>query len=1385
MSDYHFSYTEVIPDQTIVEKWREITLNTGGRQSTLQDIKVAERSNGYCYADSTKSCTRNRFIYWRISHDVLELTEQSLDTNLSDNSIRYKFVDTPILDGITIHETHTNVIILVPTVCSVHRIIFPHPTKSRQGDYYGFHPDFVLPSIFADASAAQAKNPASFHIITNPSGAGSHLPHCSTSWYSAAKNEAYFLFAYPTGEVLLIKYNEFGGCECIELKSESIVPRFLYGLAEKFRSRSSDGNVVVSMVLHTIGLETYAFTLSKSGHLRVWSCSKGQCISVSDILSETVSGQNLSHGSQNHILRKAVGGNELEFILAVVLNFSPECQFHIMQPDISGNQFKLIKISTLFSPGVDLVDFSLTSSRIWSVWRGEDGDCSVYSATLATNSDKGSHWVPIPLEPIPDPSELKADSNLDPKETYMQYIFHPGRFSLNIISKALSIYTKSSVISDISLSANILKQQVNIAVENDIQQELQQSEVTDDDYLDCTQWCWARFYSCCIQYHVTGLRPLGILLLPSVSGAILLKKSTYSFLRPLDTLEHLYLCNDYITRNELVLHPQLGISYEETDDLIELIGVLIYLDQQLNESFKQTFENELGQLRAPDVVMDDLITNVVVDCEEEFTYLIIQKLQSCRDIYNSMHKLLELLTVQQLVNDNDDKSSPKPTSIDHLFASQLGISFVTQCLKQQAHVRYSICRNLLALQHIILHHNDENFTFFEGVRSICIPDTVLLTRIYFNIVWLTGLPIQTNVALEQSLQKLVTLKLPPVFNLKLNVNKLLMDLFVGSTGGFNAHKLMSQRDVDEETLPFWNCSLLCYLNHLFLILWPLNGNPTFSEWLLSSGQHVWLQQYVRYLNNWCDAKSSRNFLLAASFLTSSEHHKSFDLFVEAVKGIDSEQFLQRHIANVARNNNNTAIRYFLKVIQLFEAYGARNFAIELANVALSMAETKNPLRATLYSIQFKHHLALNHYEDAYKALQSNPDDDRKKDNLRDLVKTLLDKKELDVLMSFTYCNLEKLFCSILFMRARAADGVNNIYYDFLYSYQMKRGIPYLRLAGAVMYEQAFRLNQWNSIEALEKQVKCYLAAVNALSLCESKHAWVLTPIEPELQEQTVLIPSLAGSNTPYKELKLVNQLEVVSLSTIKKELALALARLRLGRIDKDSVANYTTPQELVVMLATVGIFKCALELCQTYNLSSKPVFEMLTHQCINLMETEDQESWNWLTENDLHDLPIIGNTPSDVAWQLLKTFLHQYEEDHMTTIHRFICEKILILGCFVPNWLEISYKLRNPAELIKLYFLRGYLIEATNLTCEYILAVLDRGYEYFGLEMGLVPGARPFCFPVRIIERLLHRLDKENKIDVTKPLQKEHNRLQQLYFKYLEVSSRISNETTRLQSLNI
>ena len=61
-----------------------------------------------------------------------------------------------------------------------------------------------------------------------------------------------------------------------------------------------------------------------------------------------------------------------------------------------------------------------------------------------------------------------------------------------------------------------------------------------------------------LQYHQASLRPLGLMLLPQVSGAVLLKKATFSFLRPMEHLEHMTLCSEYTYKDQFVNFALLG-----------------------------------------------------------------------------------------------------------------------------------------------------------------------------------------------------------------------------------------------------------------------------------------------------------------------------------------------------------------------------------------------------------------------------------------------------------------------------------------------------------------------------------------------------------------------------------------------------------------------------------------------------------------------------------------------------------------------------------------------------------------------------------------------------------------------------------------------------------
>lgn len=60
----------------------------------------------------------------------MQLVEQSLDTNLLNNAVRLKLVHCSVLPGgVQIQETLNNVVILIVTNQSVHRLVLPHPSR--------------------------------------------------------------------------------------------------------------------------------------------------------------------------------------------------------------------------------------------------------------------------------------------------------------------------------------------------------------------------------------------------------------------------------------------------------------------------------------------------------------------------------------------------------------------------------------------------------------------------------------------------------------------------------------------------------------------------------------------------------------------------------------------------------------------------------------------------------------------------------------------------------------------------------------------------------------------------------------------------------------------------------------------------------------------------------------------------------------------------------------------------------------------------------------------------------------------------------------------------------------------------------------------------------
>ncbi|XP_023209756.1 nuclear pore complex protein Nup160-like [Centruroides sculpturatus] len=468
-------YIEVQPYPESYGGEKDLTVNAEAAQSTLQDIKLPESAGGYAYQESCflSTPTSNRYIYWRASNEILELIEVSLDVNLTGSHIRLRFQHTPVLEGVSIHETHDQVIILVATISSVHRLVFPHPRKLIGTDYLSFHPsEATLPSIFFDASLATLQDSKNHYVLNHAASVGVPLPHTSCSWLTPQK-DAIFVLANSIGTLLVVCLpQDKEKVIAFELKQTSVMSRIISGLVPSvIRGNQVREDMAYSLVCHPFNGDTLIFALCKDFRIRMWSYQRRECLMDANVLEccgDRIINTPLNLTAQQFSMKKVSGYRDQDFFLAVYMSLPEQNQFFIFQSRIFSGQCNLAYISTLYAPEYDLVDFHLTDSQLWTLW-------------LNGNS-----------EPIVKFTFIDSEEN------------QCKDVSWTLVHLQTPIYRRiadTSIASDYQSSLTTLKEEVTHAVETEIRSRASEGELTDEEFIDLQMECWHKFFSYCLQYH--------------------------------------------------------------------------------------------------------------------------------------------------------------------------------------------------------------------------------------------------------------------------------------------------------------------------------------------------------------------------------------------------------------------------------------------------------------------------------------------------------------------------------------------------------------------------------------------------------------------------------------------------------------------------------------------------------------------------------------------------------------------------------------------------------------------------------------------------------------------------------------------------------------------
>lgn len=89
---------------------------------------------------------------------------------------------------------------------------------------------------------------------------------------------------------------------------------------------------------------------------------------------------------------------------------------------------------------MDLVDYRATSSHLFALWTAPNGEPVLrFSAFNGSTSDYTPGWSSVVLEIPLDPDFSPGDSRRDPRQAYLQQLFHPGRFSMHTLAKSVCV----------------------------------------------------------------------------------------------------------------------------------------------------------------------------------------------------------------------------------------------------------------------------------------------------------------------------------------------------------------------------------------------------------------------------------------------------------------------------------------------------------------------------------------------------------------------------------------------------------------------------------------------------------------------------------------------------------------------------------------------------------------------------------------------------------------------------------------------------------------------------------------------------------------------------------------------------------------------------------
>jgi DNA repair protein RAD51/nuclear pore complex protein Nup160 len=942
----------------------------------------------------------------------------------------------------------------------------------------------------------------------------------------------------------------------------------------RFGSVDLDASAAAAMAISPDGKHIFSVTLDH--RLRAWNITSGRPGVQMDLLGE--------QPNPNEKVPPYFIGPSQSVLMAVVdaPGGVDGSQYYIVTYSPKQHQFKIWGVRDADDPELGIVDIQsdvafvppideLMNTTVWNleefhihlgitywrdaqIWiRARSGQSSsIYSLKFNLNDDSTRltsawkySWVGVDSGALTvealkrnasNPGEGDSDShdahNPGVTEKWLDFLFHPGRFTTATLETALLIYQRGldRKRSTQHLPSNASLKERICATVSAFAAQAESAEPGEFQEKFAIQW--DVFYGLIKDLHKRRGECLSLVFDEELNMPWLVLSDYLSAIRKNNLLETIALNSDHFSAARDDLPVPLRKELREYGGMARLVHAASLFRRNLPRPFRTQFENEVNRelLQAQSTSVLDRMEYMEQNCDlcnqvsDEDLSTLIEELGT--SVIN-----LRTEVFMQIIEQFDPEASGRTMQTKQI--TRYGLASLMRTSQDTLEVDCNVLLDLMVLILFLQFALEEDEVSEDLDAPELFVEIINLLKDKSVTTWLTGTawghPASTGPASEQMMASLNETLKP---SRRLPIAQTVME----GIFGHRCFDMVVPAGKGTQLLTDWS---RMWLAEVFKDQNYNSAVDVVFGVLLAQKEYDLAVAFSKFLEerNWTEYLKGRMYLCVGEYtLASISFQKAAYNLAMGMFSIDDADTINFIPPDQRDYFSDGLPRYYAHVLGLFEKAKAHSFVVDFGKLALRSMDGSEEadLKTELLSRLFNASVQTSRFDEAYSALIRHKDTALQTSALQTLITTMAQQSQAGRLLRFPFGTLcgavDDILNTLCHRTLNMASGPP--YHQILYAFRISRND--FRGAALILYDRLQRLKSSSAKAhdpADESMVQCYMLIINALSSVSEEEAYILA--DQRLDE------SSWGIGKGKKMLKR----QIVTLETLRREYAAELDRV--------------------------------------------------------------------------------------------------------------------------------------------------------------------------------------------------------------------------------------------------